>query len=349
MRRDLLDRSGFARNEHSHPHGDVEGPDAHPVHVNCGGDRHPHVHGALDPTLATTARGIWAIKWSFVALGVAAALQFAVVAASGSVALLADAIHNIGDATTAVPLWVAFLFARRKASSRFTYGYGRVEDLAGALIVMIIFASMVVAVWQAVGRLLHPRPVNHLWALAIAGVIGFIGNEIAAVLRIRVGREMSSAALVADGYHARADGLSSLAVILGAAGVWLGFPLTDPIVGLLIAATILVIVWQSGRAVFTRLLDGVEPQVVVEMHRAAEHVAGVREVIGTRARWLGHRLHAEADIAIDATLSVREGIELADRFKLEVMKHLPALAAVHVGLVENQEAPIVTQEKRRTA
>ena len=163
------------------------------------------------------------------------------------------------------------IFAHRKPDSRFTYGYGRVDkDLAGAVIVLVIFSSVVVAVWQAVARLLHPHPVNHLGALAIAGVVGFAGNEIAAILRIRVGREMSSAALMADGYHARADGLTSLAVVAGAAGVWLGFPLADPIVGLLIAATIVGVVWQLAGAVFSRLLDGVEPNVIDQMHHASE-------------------------------------------------------------------------------
>ncbi len=261
---------GFARHEHGHAHGDD-------------GAHHSYNHGALDPAIATTARGMWAIKWSFVALAIAAALQFAVVAASGSVALLADAIHNLGDATTAVPLWIAFRFASRRPNSRFTHGYGRVEDLAGAVIVLVIFSSVVVAICQAVGRLLHPQPVNHLMTLAMAGVAGFVGNEVAALLRIRVGREMNSAALVADGYHARADGLTSLAVVIGAAGVWLGFPLADPIVGLLIAATILAIIWQSARSAFTRLLDGVEPNVVAEMRRAGEQVQGVREVRDTRA------------------------------------------------------------------
>ncbi len=308
-----------------------------------------HVHGAVDPTVATTDHGIWAIKWSFVALAVAAALQFVVVSASGSVALFADATHNISDASTAVPLWIAFALSRRKPSSRFTYGYGRVEDLAGLAIVSVIFSSAVVAIWQAVERLIHPHPVIHLGALAIAGVVGFAGNELAAVLRIKAGREMNSAALVADGYHARADGLTSLAVIAGAAGVWLGYPLADPILGLLIAATILVVVWQSARAVFLRLLDGVEPSIVVELRHVAAHVPGVRQVLGTRARWIGHHLHAQADIAVDPALSLRQGIELADRFRAEIMKHLPAVAAVHVGIVEESDAGIVTDSVRRTA
>ncbi len=338
MGRGLL--NWFARHEHEH---------AHAGDVTRDGLRHAHVHGVLDPAIAATARGIWAVKWSFIVLALAAALQFAVVAASGSVALLADAIHNIADATTAVPLWIAFVFARRKPDSRFTYGYGRVEDLAGAVIVIVIFSSVVVAVWQAVARLLHPHPVNHLGALAIAGIAGSAGNEIAAILRIRVGREMSSAALTADGYHARADGLTSLAVVVGAAGVWLGFPLADPIVGLLIAATIVGVVWQSAGAVFSRLLDGVEPNVIEQMHHASEHVEGILELLGARARWIGHQLHAEADIAIEPGLSVREGVDLADRFKAEVIEHLPALASRHVSIVERQKPGVVAGTERRTA
>src|SRR5215208_4295968 len=205
---------------------------------------------------------MWAVKWSFAALFVTALVQLAVVALSGSVALLSDTIHNFGDALTAVPLWVAFALSRLGASRRFTFGYGRVEDLAGVIVVLIILFSAVVAAYQAVERIIHPQPVGLLWAVAAAALVGFLGNEGVAVFRIRVGRQIGSAALIADGYHARTDGWTSLAVVVGAIGVWLGYPLADPIVGLLIAAAILVIVWQSGKTVFTRLLEGVDPQVI---------------------------------------------------------------------------------------
>ena len=178
-------------------------------------------------------------------LGVTAVLQLGVVFLTGSVALLADTIHNFGDAGTAIPLWIAFMFARRKPSARFTYGFGRVEDLAGVIVVAIILSSALVAGYQAVDRLLNPQPVTFLGWLAAAGVLGFFGNEAVAVFRIRVGRQINSAALIADGYHARTDGLTSLAVVLGAFGVWLGFPLADPIVGLIITAMIFMIVGES--------------------------------------------------------------------------------------------------------
>ncbi|HKH38080.1 MAG TPA: cation diffusion facilitator family transporter, partial [Rubrobacter sp.] len=295
-----------------------------------------HTHGAVDPTIVTSERGIWAIKWSFVGLMATALLQLVVVLMSGSVALLSDTIHNFGDAATAIPLWIAFALTRLGASRRFTFGYGRVEDLAGVVIVLIILFSAVVAGYQAVERLINPQPVGFLWAVAAASLVGFMGNEAVAVFRIRVGREIGSAALVADGYHARTDGWTSLAVLLGAVGVWLGYPLADPIVGLLIAAAILVIVWQSGKAVFTRLLDGVEPEAIEEIRHTASRVPGVEDVSEVRARWLGHRLHAEVNVAVDPDLSVSEGHAIARELNHQLLHHLSYLsgAVIHVDPVQ---------------
>jgi cation diffusion facilitator family transporter len=290
----------------------------------------------VGPSIATSERGMWAVKWSFLGLFVTALLQVVVVALSGSVALLSDTIHNFGDALTAVPLWVAFALSRLGASRRFSFGYGRVEDLAGVIVVLIILFSAVVAGYQAIDRLIQPQPVGLLWAVAVAGAVGFVGNEAVAIFRIRVGRQIGSAALVADGYHARTDGWTSLAVVVGAAGVWLGYPLADPIVGLLIAAAILVIVWQSGKAVFTRLLDGVEPGAIEEIRHAASHVPGVEEVSEVRARWLGHRLHAEVNVAVDPDLSVAEGHAIAREVNHQLLHHLSYLsgAVIHVDPVQ---------------
>jgi cation diffusion facilitator family transporter len=239
---------------------------------------HSHTHGAVDPGIVATARGIWAVKWSFVGLSVTALLQLFVVWISGSVALLADTIHNFGDAATALPLWIAFLLARRPASRRFTYGYGRAEDLAGVVIVGLILASAVVAGYQAVDRLLDPQPLSYPAVVAAAAIIGFIGNEAVAVFRLRVGRQIHSAALIADGHHARVDGWTSLAVLGSAVGAWLGYPLLDPIVGLLITAAIGRIVWQSAASVFTRMLDGVDPEIVDQIRHAVAHAEGVEGV-----------------------------------------------------------------------
>lgn len=297
---------------------------------------HGHTHGVVDPSITTTGRGIWAVKWSFAGLMATALLQVAVVLISGSVALLADTIHNIGDAATAIPLGIAFWLARRRPSRRFTFGYGRVEDLAGVAVVLTILFSAIVAGWQAVQRLLHPQPIDNLGWVAAASLIGFLGNEAVAVFRIRVGREIGSAALVADGYHARTDGWTSLAVLFGALGVWLGYPLADPVVGLGITVAILGIVWQSAKAVFTRLLDGVEPEVIDDLRHAASHVAGLREVTEVRARWVGHRLHAEVNVAVAPELSVAEGHAVAKEVRHQLLHHMPYLGnvVIHVDPVE---------------
>lgn len=291
---------------------------------------HGHTHGVIDATIATTTRGIWAIKWSFIILAITSALQIMVVIATGSVALLADTIHNIGDATTAIPLWIAFMLARRKPSKTFTYGYGRVEDLAGVAIVLIILFSAVIAGYEAINRLIHPQLIAQLLWVGIAGVIGFIGNEVVAVFRIHIGREIESAALIADGYHARTDGLTSLAVVLGAVGVWAGFPLADPLIGLLITIAILGIVWQSSKAVLTRMLDGVEPEIIEEIHHAAEHIAGVKRIIDARARWIGHRLHADLAIDVGDNLSLTQAKSIAALLHQELLEHLPALRTANI-------------------
>ncbi len=324
MLRSALVWLGFAQPEGTPAHAGGHG------HDHGHGGKHGHTHGVVDPTIATTTKGIWAIKWSFVILAITSALQLAVVFATGSVALLADTIHNIGDAVTAIPLWIAFRLVRRPPTQRFTYGLGRVEDLAGISIVGIILFSALFAGYEAISRLVHPQPITLLWAVAAAGVIGFIGNEAVAVFRIRVGREIDSAALIADGYHARTDGLTSLAVVLGAAGVWAGFPLADPIIGLIITIAIFGIVWQSSKAVFTRLLDGVEPGVVAEITHAAEHVGAVRKVLRVRARWLGHRLTTELDVAVAGSTTVAEAESIAAEVEAVLADHVPALASAHV-------------------
>lgn len=318
--------------QHEHHHeGDHAG-----LHSHGGGHGHGHEHGFVDPVLATSARGIWAIRWSFGGLFVTALFQVAVVYFTGSVALLADTIHNFGDAATAIPLWIAFRFARRKPSRRFTYGYGRVEDLAGLAIVLMILISAVVAGYESINRFLHPQPIRNLWAIVAASLIGFAGNELVALFRIRVGKEIHSAALVADGYHARVDGLSSLGVLVSAVGVWLGFPLADPIVGLAISALILRIVWQTGRQVLTRILDGVDPNVLDEIRHAALHVKDIQNVSEVRARWLGHRLHAEVNLAVNPALALAEAHNLARDARHEILHQLPYLsnAIIHVDPID---------------
>ncbi len=306
-----------------------QGHGGHVQHHGAG-HRHGHSHGIVDPSISSTDRGMWALKWSFVGLMVTAAIQTGVVVVSGSVALLADTIHNFADAATAIPLGVAFWLVRRGATARFTYGLGRVEDLAGLAIVATILASAAAATYAALYRLLHPEPVALLWAVMAASVIGFVGNEAVAVFRIRVGREIGSAALIADGYHARVDGWTSLAVLVGAIAVWVGYPLADPVVALLISIAIFVLVWQSAGSVLLRTLDGVETQALHDIEHAASHVPGVTEVSDVRARWIGHRLHADLSISVLGALSVREGHEVAKAVRHQLLHHLPHLATMTV-------------------
>jgi cation diffusion facilitator family transporter len=291
-----------------------------------------HTHDAVDSAILATRRGMWALKWSFLGLLATALLQMVIFLISGSVALLADTIHNFGDAATAIPLLIAFALARWKPSKRFTYGYGRVEDLAGVIVVLTILLSAVVAAYESINRLLHPQAVGYIGAVIAAAMIGFLGNEVVAQFRIKVGREIGSAALVADGYHARADGFVSLAVLCGAAGVWLGYPLADPLIGLLIAAVIFRIVWESGKSVFTRLLDGVDPEVVDEVKDAANRVPGVRECSEVRVRWLGHRLQAEVSIAVGPRLTVEKGHKIALEVRHQLLHRLRYLSHVTVHI-----------------
>src|SRR5262249_35335624 len=158
---------------------------------------------------------------------------------------------------TAIPLWLAFSISRRAPTRRYTYGFGRAEDLAGVFVVLTIAGSSAIAAWESFQRLLHPQPITHLGFVAAASIVGFLGNELVARYRIRTGERIGSAALTADGYHARTDGLTSLAVLVGAAGVWLGFPQADPLVGLLITGAILLILKDATVQIWHRLMDSV--------------------------------------------------------------------------------------------
>ncbi len=287
----------------------------------------------VDSALEGSVQGIRAVKVSLLALGLTALLQLLVVVASGSTALLADTVHNVADALTAVPLWIAFALSRRAATRHYTYGLSRVEDAAGLFVVAMIALSAVVAGWQSVDRLLHPSPMQHVGWVAVAGVIGFAGNELVALYRIRVGRRIGSAALVADGLHARADGLTSLAVVAGAAGVAVGWPAADPVIGLLITVAILVMLAGAARAVLRHLLDGVEPDLVDDTEAALADTPGVLGVRAVRLRWVGHGLRAEADIEVDPLLSVADAHEIAHHAEHLLHHRVPRLhgATIHVG------------------
>ncbi|MCX6020404.1 MAG: cation diffusion facilitator family transporter [Chloroflexi bacterium] len=255
----------------------------------------PHSHDAgdsIDNALAGSLEGIRAVKISLMGLAATALLQVLVVMISGSVALLADTIHNFADALTAIPLWLAFSLGRRAANRHYTYGYGRAEDLAGLFVIMMIAGSAALAGFESLQRLVNPHLVDHLGWVATAGLVGFIGNEVVAQYRIRTGQRIGSAALIADGYHARTDGFTSLAVLLGTAGVWAGFPQADPLVGLVITVAILFVLKDASVSIWRRLMDAVDPAVLERAEEAARQVEMVEGVAVVRARWIGHTMHA---------------------------------------------------------
>lgn len=310
---------------------------------------HSHApHERVDTALETHERGIRALKVSLLGLGVTALIQIIVVALSGSVALLADSIHNFADAGTSIPLWIAFALARRGATPRFTYGLGRAEDLAGVVIVAVIFASSCVAGFEAVDKLLHPQPIGHVPAIALAAIIGFVGNEAVATYRIRVGRDIASAALIADGVHSRIDGFVSLAVLIGAIGVALGVPILDPIIGLAITVTILFIVKDAAGAIFHRLLDGIEPERLAQIEHSARHVPGVSDVRQVRARWLGHKIKAELDIAASADMPLSEADSLRHAVAHALARDVPALGDAHIQLVSDERQAFIASSREKS-
>jgi cation diffusion facilitator family transporter len=293
----------------------------------------PHSHDAadsVDSELESSADGIRAVKVSLLVLGVTAIAQIVVVVLSGSIALAADTIHNFSDALTAVPLWIAFSLSTKAATRRYTYGFGRVEDLAGLFVVAMITLSAIIAGYEAIDRLINPRPIDHIGWVAVAGLLGFLGNEWVALYRIRVGRRIGSAALVADGLHARTDGFTSLAVVIGAGGVALGLPLADPIIGLVITVAILAVLRTAVRDVFRRLMDGVDPTLIDTAEAALATRPGVRAVRSVRMRWIGHRLHADAELDIDPALSLAAAHQIAHDSEHALIHAVPKLTTAMI-------------------
>ena len=303
----------------------------------------PHSHEAadkVDAVMEASAKGMRTLWVSLTVLALTAAIQASVVALSGSVALLGDTLHNAADALTAVPLAVAFAVGRRRPTRRYTYGYGRAEDLAGVVIVLIMAASSAAAAWEAASRLASPRPVGNLVAVAIAALVGFAGNELVAGYRIRVGRKIGSAALVADGLHARADGFTSLAVLLGVGGAALGWNWADPVVGLIITVAILAVLRQAAREIYRRLMDAIDPSLLDVAEHTLRGSMGVIDVGDVRLRWIGHRLRAECEIQVTADASAVEAHQVAVAAEHALLHALPRLSAalVHADPAPDQSA-----------
>jgi cation diffusion facilitator family transporter len=324
---------------HGHGHGDGHGHGRSTGGVAArawGAMTHlftPHSHdstGRVDTAMESSRAGMRALWISLAVLGVTALVQAVAVVMSGSVALLSDTLHNVADALTAVPVGVAFWLGRRPATQRFTYGYGRAEDVAGVLVVLIIAGSAIAAGVESIRRLADPADLVHLWAVASAAVIGFVGNETAAQVRIRTGRRIGSAALVADGLHARTDAITSLAVLLSVGGAALGWRWADPIIGLLIAVAIALVTYTAAKQIVARLMDAVDPALVDQARHALARVAQIDAVDSVRLRWIGHALHAEVELAVPEQLTLAQAHEIAHDAEHQLRHGVPRLTAATV-------------------
>lgn len=333
---------GTSDHQHDHDHSDdPDHPHSHDPSV-WGSIRHAlseffgmHSHDpadSLDDALESSQKGIRALKISFGVLMITAIVQALIVVITGSVALLADTIHNFSDALTAVPLFVAFRMARRAANRRYTYGYRRAEDLAGLFVVLMILLSAVLAAWESIDRLFNPQDIEYVGIVFAAGIVGFFGNELVALYRIRVGRQIGSAALVADGLHARVDGFTSLAVAAGAAGVWMGFPIADPLVGIIVSIAILGVLRTAARDIYRRLMDAVDPELVTQVENVASAIPNVHGVGRAQVRWMGHRLRVDLELEVDGELSVAEGHDIAEDVRHALIAELDHLEDVHVHI-----------------
>jgi cation diffusion facilitator family transporter len=295
------------------------------------GEGHGHSHASAGDLLKEgSAAGIRSLRISALGLLLTSAIQFTVVAIGGSVALMADALHNLGDVLTSIVLWVALIATRRASDHRYTFGYQRFEDLAGLGIVLAIFASAAIAVYVAVTHLVNSTVPTHLALGMAAGGVGFLGNEIVAQIKVRQGKKIGSAALVAEGQHSRIDGLASLAAIAGLAGVAAGAHWADPVAGLALAAVILAVGAQAARPIVATLLDRVGPTLVDEITHAVEHVEGIEGVHDVRARWAGRALYVVLDVEIPGDETLERAHQLTEAARHAVMHAFPDVVQVDV-------------------
>ena len=296
------------------------------------GHSHNQSNLASDQAFLEDEEGIRTVWLALAALTVTSILQILIVLWSGSVALFADTVHNIGDGLNSIPLLIAFYLARRAATRRYTYGFARAEDVAGIFIVLSIAFSAGVIFWESFQKLFDPQPLTNLSWVAAAAVIGFLGNEAVALLQIRVGRKIGSAALVADGLHARTDGLTSLAVLLTVAGSWLGFPILDPIIGIVIGVVILFVTRDASVTMWYRLMDAIDPELLAQAESVVQKQVGVREMRRIRMRWTGHRLCTEVTVAVDPHLTTVQSHQIAEGLRHALFHEVPNLAEVVVHI-----------------
>lgn len=326
--------------DHEHPHDHEQHPHNHDhspqqgwgwlaAVVHLPGHSHSHSDHA-DRAWADNEAGIRTVWMALAALLLTSLIQIVIVAWSGSVALLADTVHNIGDMLNSIPVLIAFYLARQAATRRYTYGFARAEDVAGVFVVLSIAFSAGVIFWESFQKLLHPQPIDNLGWVALAAVVGFLGNEAVAWWQIRVGRQIGSATLVADGLHARTDGFTSLAVLIAAGGSWLGFPLLDPVIGLLIGVVVLFITREAAVTIWYRLMDAIDPALLAQAEAIVAQQAGVKELRRLRMRWMGHTLHAEVYIAVEPHLTTAESHHISEQVRHALFHNMPRLSEIVV-------------------
>ncbi len=302
---------------------------------------HSHQHGALanDQAFIDNNEGIRTVWLALIALTITSVIQIVIVLRGNSVALLADTLHNIGDGLNSIPLLIAFYLARRVATRRYTYGFGKAEDVAGIFIVLSIAVSAGIIFWESFQKFFNPQPITYLGWVAAAAIVGFLGNEAVAILQIRVGRKIGSAALVADGLHARTDGLTSLAVLLAVGGTLFGFPILDPIIGILIGIAILFITKDATITIWYRLMDAIEPEILSKAEAVIQSQTGIQKVNRLRMRWMGHRLHAEVHIAVDPQLTTDESHKIAEELRHSLFHKIDNLSEIIVHIDPWSESP----------
>jgi cation diffusion facilitator family transporter len=303
------------------------------------GHAHTHAEHTHNDPFFNNELGIRTVKWALVLLGITTLIQVIIYVASGSVALLADTVHNLGDALNSIPLWIAFVLARRAANKRFTYGYGRAEDIAGLLIVVSIAFSAAYILWESIQKFIHPEPLTHLPWVAAAAVVGFLGNELVAVIQIRVGRKIGSEAMITDGRHARVDGLTSLSVLIAVIGAWLGAPILDPIIGILIGVAIVFITRDAVIAMWYRLMDAIDPALVEKAELVTLNHSAIQNIQQIRMRWIGHSLHLEATLNVDGKLSVNSVDNIVEEISHEMFHVIPNLSDITISIAADGKLP----------
>jgi len=331
-------RHSLIRTPHTHPPDPGEHRRAHGLWghlasaLHLPGHTHAHaVPGHRDPML-TNRMGTLALRWSLTLLFATTIVQFTIYMASGSVALLADTIHNLGDALNSVPLLIAFWLARHPATKRYTYGYARAEDLGGLLVVASIVFSAGYILWEVLQKFTNPLPIQNSGWVILAAIIGFLGNEAVAVLEIRVGSQIGSEALVVDGRHARIDGLTSLAVLPAVIGSAIGLPILDPIFGILIGIAILFITRDATISIWRRLMDAVDPAIYDRVYSLIRHVPKVNGIHSLRLRWVGHSLWVEGRLDLDQEMTTSKIEDLLNETAHVLRDQVPNLEEVNLSL-----------------